>query len=78
MKPQEHPERHYIEGLKYEALEIRKKAVEYALYYWNQEENKIKEAGGYSLEYFEAELQLINNCILKIQRRANKAKGENK
>jgi hypothetical protein len=76
MKPQDHPERCYIERLSFEALEMRKKAVENALFYWNKEENKLKEAGNYSLEYFEAEQQIIENCILKIKRRANKVKGE--
>jgi hypothetical protein len=76
MKPQDHPERYYIEGLKFEALEMRKKAVEYALYYWEQDENKFKDARDYSIEYFEAERQLIDYCILKIKRRANKVKGE--
>jgi hypothetical protein len=76
MNPQEHPEKCYIERLSFEALEMRKKAVEYALYYWEQDENKFKAARDYSIEYFEAERQIIENCILKIKRRANKVKGE--
>jgi len=76
MKPQEHPERYYIEGLSFEALEMRKKAVEYALYYWNQDVNKLKAAREYSIEYFEVEKQLIDYCILKIKWRLNKVKGE--